>query len=70
MKKLTQKDKTLAWLQTNGDLTFKDAVSYLNILDVRKRIEELRKDGYKIITITKKSASGAKFGAYRLIQEA
>lgn len=70
MKKPTQKDKTLAWLQTNGDLTFKDAVSYLNILDVRKRIEELRKDGYKIITITKKSASGAKYGAYRLIQEA
>ena len=70
MKKPTQKDKTLAWLQTNGDLTFKYAVSYLNILDVRKRIEELRKDGYKIITITKKSASGAKYGAYRLIQEA
>lgn len=70
MKQPTQKDKTLAWLQTNGDLTFKDAVSYLNILDVRKRIEELRKDGYKIITITKKSASGAKYGAYRLIQEA
>lgn len=70
MRKPTQKDKTLAWLQTNGDLTFKDAVSYLNILDVRKRIEELRKDGYKIITITKKSASGAKYGAYRLIQEA
>ena len=70
MKKPTQKDKTLAWLQTNGDLTFKDAVSYLNILGVRKRIEELRKDGYKIITITKKSASGAKYGAYRLIQEA
>ena len=70
MKKPTQKDKTLAWFQTNGDLTFKDAVSYLNILDVRKRIEELRKDGYKIITITKKSASGAKYGAYRLIQEA
>lgn len=70
MKKPTQKDKTLTWLQTNGDLTFKDAVSYLNILDVRKRIEELRKDGYKIITITKKSASGAKYGAYRLIQEA
>ena len=70
MRKPTQKDKTLAWLQTNGDLTFKDAVSYLNILDVRKRIEEFRKDGYKIITITKKSASGAKYGAYRLIQEA
>lgn len=70
MRKPTQKDKTLTWLQTNGDLTFKDAVSYLNILDVRKRIEELRKDGYKIITITKKSASGAKYGAYRLIQEA
>ena len=70
MRKPTQKDKTLAWLQTNGDLTFKDAVSYLNILDVRKRIEELRKDGYKIITITKKSASGAKYGAYRLIREA
>lgn len=70
MKQPTQKDKTLAWLQTNGDLTFKDAVSCLNILDVRKRIEELRKDGYKIITITKKSASGAKYGAYRLIEEA
>lgn len=48
MKKPTQKDKTLAWLQTNGDLTFKDAVSYLNILDVRKRIEEPGRTGIRL----------------------
>ena len=69
-KKYTQKQKTLDWLKTYGDLTFKDAVKYLDILDVRKRVEELRKDGYNIIIVTNKSASGAKYGAYRLIEEA
>ena len=64
-----QRKATLNWLRTVGDLTFRDAVQYLDILDVRKRVEELRKEGYNIITITNKSASGAKYGAYRLIEE-
>ncbi len=64
-----QKEATLNWLRTYGDLTFRDAVKYLDILDVRKRVEELRREGYNIITITNKSASGAKYGAYRLIEE-
>ncbi len=70
MRRMTQKETTLHWLRHNGDLTFAQAVDVLHILDVRKRIQELRQDGYNIITITKKSPSGAKFGAYRLIQEA
>lgn len=70
MRRMTQKETTLYWLRHNGDLTFTQAVDVLHILDVRKRIQELRQDGYNIVTITKKSPSGAKFGAYRLIQEA
>lgn len=70
MTRVTQKEKTLNWLRTQGDLSFSEAVSVLHILDVRKRIQELREDGYKIITVNKKSASGVKFGAYRLIEEA
>lgn len=70
MNKYTQKQKTLDWLTTYGDLTVREAVKYLDIMDVRKRIEELRKEGYTIVTITKKSRTGARYGAYRLIEEA
>ena len=69
MREPKQRKKTLDWLRTNGDLTFKDAVYYLDILDVRKRVQELRAEGYKIITVNKKSPSGAIYGAYRLIEE-
>lgn len=70
MKRLTQKEITLNWLRTQGDLTFGDAFNILHIGDVRKRIQALREEGYNIITITKKTPSGAKYGAYRLIEEA
>lgn len=70
MSKYTQKKKTLDWLTTYGDLTVREAVKYLDIIDVRKRIEELRKEGYTIVTVMKKSATGARYGAYRLIEEA
>ena len=39
MNKYTQKHKTLDWLTTYGDLTVREAVKYLDIMDVRKRIE-------------------------------
>lgn len=68
--RVTQKEKTLNWLRTQGDLTFIDAVNILHIMDVRKRIQALREDGYKILTVEKKNGSGRKFKAYRLIEEA
>lgn len=65
-----QRNATLNWLRTQGDLSVIDAALYLHIADVRKRIQELREDGYKILTIDKKNASGTNFKAYRLIEEA
>lgn len=70
MKRVTQKERTLNWLRTNGELTFAEAVEKLHILDVRKRIQELREEGYNIITVNRKNASGAIYGAYRLEVEA
>lgn len=70
MKRVTQKERTLNWLRTNGELTFAEAVEKLHILDVRKRIQELREEGYNIITVNRKNASGVIYGAYRLEAEA
>jgi hypothetical protein len=63
----TQKKKVLDWLQTYGDLSFRDAVKFLDILDVRKRIEELRNEGYNILTI---KVPNKNYSVYRLIEEA
>lgn len=62
-----QRKATLNWLRTQGDLTFGDAFNILHIGDVRKRIEELRNEGYNIATVP---VPGRKYKAYRLIEEA
>lgn len=70
MREAKQRKETLEWLQTKGELTFRDAVFYLNIMDVRKRIQELRERGYNIETTYRYPASGSRYGVYKLIEEA
>lgn len=70
MDKLKQKQKILNWLRTNGELTVREALLYMDINSPQKRVQELREQGYNIITIWRKNGSGTRYGAYKLIEEA
>ncbi len=66
MAKLTQNEKVMNWLRTNGELTTREAVTELNIMCLPKRIEELRKSGVGIRTEYRTSTAGARYGVYSL----
>ena len=53
--KVTQNAKVLHWLQTNGALTTREAVTELNIMSLPRRIKDLRGIGYKINMTYRKS---------------
>lgn len=69
MKKPKQTDRVLAWLIINGELTTKEAVTELNIMSLAKRVEELRRAGYRIDMTYKTAPSGSRYGVYKLITE-
>ena len=62
----TQRDKVLNYLRTRGGLTVREAMIELNINCLPKRIEELRKMGYPIRMDWAHTASGKRYGIYRL----
>lgn len=64
--KRTQRDKILSYLRTNGTLTVREAITELNIMSAPKRIEELRKEGYVIPLEWRQTATGSRYGVYRL----
>jgi len=64
--KRTQRDKILSYLRQNGSLTVREAITELNIMSAPKRIEELRKEGYIIPLDWVQTASGNRYGVYRL----
>jgi len=68
-KKLSQRAKVLACLKANGCITVRQAVVEMGIMSLPKRIEELRDEGYEIITDYRKSTSGARYGVYKLVEE-
>ena len=68
MAKLTQNEKVMNWLMTNGELTTREAVTELNIMCLPKRIEELRKSGVGIRMEYRTSAAGARYGVYSLAE--
>ena len=68
MKVNTQKYKVIRWLEKYGTLTTKEAVIFLDIMSLAKRIEELRNDGYRIDLVYKTSPTGARYGVYKLIK--
>ena len=67
MRKPKQTDKVLAWLIINGELTTREAVTELNIMSLAKRVEELRKSGYRIDMTYRTAPSGSRYGVYKLI---
>lgn len=68
-KRIKQTDKVLSWLILKGELTTKEAVNELNILCLTKRIEDLRKLGYRIDMNYRTAPSGARYGVYTLVTE-
>lgn len=48
MKKVTQGDRILLWLDQHGSITPADAWNELGITKLATRISELRRDGEKI----------------------
>ena len=68
MEKESQKKKVLHWLDRYGTITNWDAVTELHIMCLPKRIEELRKEGYNIVTHYV-YVEGGKYGMYELMDE-
>jgi len=68
--KQKQTEKVLAWLETNCELTTRQAVIELNIMSLPRRIMELRRAGYLISMTYRTSPNVARYGVYKLEKEA
>jgi len=68
MKKTTQCEKVLKWLQEKGELTTREAVTELNIMSLARRIMELRRAGHNITLTYRPSPTGSKYGVYTLAE--
>jgi len=65
MNRHTQQQRILSALQDNrGGMTGMDFIHSLGIIDYRKRISELRRQGYNIPDEYEKSATGARYKRY------
>ena len=67
--KTKQTAVVLDWLQRNGELTTREAVTELSIMSLPRRIMELRRAGHEIRTEYRTSANGARYGVYILDNE-
>ncbi len=64
--KTKQTAVVLDWLQRNGELTTRQAVTELNIMSLPRRIMELRRAGHVITMEYRTSPNGARYGVYTL----
>ena len=48
MEYKTQRERVIEYLETHDSLTSREAVYYLGIMDLPKRISEMVRDGYPI----------------------
>jgi hypothetical protein len=67
-EKHNQGKAILEHIRKNGSITSLTAVLELHILDCRKRISELRRDGHQIIDQWEKSQNGKRYKRYYLAQ--
>lgn len=65
-RKQTQSDKVLKFMRKNNGITVWEAVYYLSILSLPRRIKDLRQQGYNIKTTYQKTPDGERFGIYTL----
>ena len=68
---MTQKERVLKYLQTNGKITSYECFINLHIVDLQRAIYLLKKDGYEIqdrwIKKISKEGYRQKFKEYRLV---
>lgn len=69
MDKQTQKTRVVDWLREHGALTVREAVTELGIMALPRRVFELKREGVPIALEWKTTATGARYGVYRLIKE-
>lgn len=67
-KESTQEERVLEYLRERGTMTTLDAVRELFIMNPQQRIRNLRKRGYDIRTEYVLSATGKKYGVYKLYE--
>lgn len=66
---MTQKERIIDYIRLHGSITTMEAFSNLHITRLSARIEELKKDGYKIhcTIVTKPGTDGrVRYGRYSL----
>jgi hypothetical protein len=66
-----QKERVLAYMAIHGSITSLEA-AYMRprpIMDLPKRISELRRDGYPIVKESEKTSNGARYTRYRLMEK-
>ena len=68
-RKQTQNDKVLKFMQTNDGITVWEAVYYLSILSLPRRIKDLKEQGYNITMTWQKTPDGERFGLYKLMED-
>lgn len=66
---MTQHELIMEHFKTNTYLTRRQAMVMYGIGNLPARINELREEGIRIITDSKKSKRGTKYGRYRLETE-
>lgn len=62
----TQRETVLAYLIQGGGLSSFEAMTQLYIMDLPKRISELRADGYNISDRWEKTSNGKRYKRYFL----
>ena len=64
----TQKEQVLAYLQAHGSIDRLTAMRVYNIMHLLTRIFYLKRDGYPIQTVMKRSANNKRYGDYVLVK--
>lgn len=66
VKKTKQTKKVLDFMRRNDGITVWEAVYYLSVLSLPRRIKDLKEEGYNITKIYKKTPNGQHYALYQL----
>lgn len=66
VKKTKQTKKVLDFMRRNDGITVWEAVYYLSVLSLARRIKDLKEEGYNITKIYKKTPNGQRYALYQL----
>lgn len=66
---MNQRTAILNHLTSGQSITPLEAMGVFKVFRLAARIEELRRDGYDIVTERKKDSAGRKYYSYRLVAQ-